>query len=61
MVKGKYPKPFLSAWDRFRREKGTESSRPGTYDGSAASSCHMLLTSGSVRIKDPHFLVSSIQ
>lgn len=29
VVRGKYPKTFLSAWDRFKRENGTESDRPG--------------------------------
>ncbi|KAF9113031.1 hypothetical protein BGX27_002337 [Mortierella sp. AM989] len=31
VVKGKYPKTFLSVWDRFRKEKGTESERPDIF------------------------------
>ncbi|KAF8931879.1 hypothetical protein BGZ58_007362 [Dissophora ornata] len=31
VMKGKYPKTFLSAWDRFRKQKGTESERPDQY------------------------------
>ncbi|KAI1320846.1 hypothetical protein EDD11_009803 [Mortierella claussenii] len=31
VVKGKYPKAFLSVWDQFRKEQGTESERPDIY------------------------------
>ncbi|KAF9353111.1 hypothetical protein BGX26_009108 [Mortierella sp. AD094] len=31
VVRGKYPKTFLSVWDRFRKEKGTESERPDVF------------------------------
>ncbi|GJJ72945.1 serine/threonine-protein kinase haspin [Entomortierella parvispora] len=31
VVRGEYPKTFLSAWDHFKRENGTESYRPDTY------------------------------
>ncbi|KAG0321362.1 hypothetical protein BG000_003254 [Podila horticola] len=31
IVKGKYPKPFLNAWDQYRKEYGTESVRPHVF------------------------------
>ncbi|KAF9576336.1 hypothetical protein EC968_009310 [Mortierella alpina] len=31
VVRGKYPKPLLAAWDRFRKANGTESWRPDIY------------------------------
>ncbi|KAG0001772.1 hypothetical protein BGZ80_001986 [Entomortierella chlamydospora] len=31
VVRGKYPKTFLSVWDRFRKENGTESERPDIF------------------------------
>ncbi|KAI9239667.1 MAG: hypothetical protein BYD32DRAFT_410592 [Podila humilis] len=31
IVKGKYPQPFLNAWDRYRKEFGTESVRPHVF------------------------------
>ncbi|KAF9162770.1 hypothetical protein BGX21_001801 [Mortierella sp. AD011] len=39
VVRGKYPKTFLSVWDRFRKENGTESERPGMF--SAAGSLYV--------------------
>ncbi|CAO3575194.1 unnamed protein product [Mortierella alpina] len=31
VVRGRYPKPLLAAWDRFRKANGTESWRPDIY------------------------------
>ncbi|KAF9916849.1 hypothetical protein BX616_002638 [Lobosporangium transversale] len=31
VVRGRYPKTFLSAWNQFRRQNGTESERPDKY------------------------------
>lgn len=62
-MKGKYPKPFLSAWDRFRKEQGTESNRPGTHGGSADSTRHMLISRGLVtnqRSSRLHFLLDTV-
>ncbi|KAG0039394.1 hypothetical protein BGZ82_008494 [Podila clonocystis] len=32
IVKGTYPKPFLNAWDQYRKEYGTESVRPHVFE-----------------------------
>ncbi|KAF9098011.1 hypothetical protein BGX23_007338 [Mortierella sp. AD031] len=50
VVKGKYPKAFLSAWDRFRRENGTESYRPDHYTSSQLY-CIILLPYGGIDLE----------
>ncbi|KAF9289618.1 hypothetical protein BGZ88_007686 [Linnemannia elongata] len=50
VVKGRYPKAFLSAWDRFRKENGTESDRPDHYT-SGQLYCIILLPYGGVDLE----------
>ncbi|KAF9155645.1 hypothetical protein BG015_009090 [Linnemannia schmuckeri] len=50
VVKGRYPKAFLSAWDRFRRENGTESDRPDHYTSSQLY-CIILLPYGGIDLE----------
>ncbi|KAG9071359.1 Serine/threonine-protein kinase haspin [Linnemannia hyalina] len=45
-----YPKAFLSAWDRFRKENGTESDRPDHYT-SGQLYCIILLPYGGVDLE----------
>ncbi|KAK3844802.1 MAG: hypothetical protein J3R72DRAFT_365235, partial [Linnemannia gamsii] len=50
VVKGKYPKAFLTAWDRFRKENGTESYRPDHYTSSQLY-CIILLPYGGIDLE----------
>ncbi|KAF9201696.1 hypothetical protein BGZ49_008080, partial [Haplosporangium sp. Z 27] len=50
VVRGKYPKTFLSVWDRFRKEKGTESERPDTFTKEQLY-CIILLPYGGVDLE----------
>ncbi|KAF9926542.1 hypothetical protein FBU30_003869 [Linnemannia zychae] len=50
VVRGKYPKAFLSAWDRFRKSNGTESYRPDYYTSSQLY-CIILLPYGGIDLE----------
>ncbi|KAG0048968.1 hypothetical protein BGZ83_006153 [Gryganskiella cystojenkinii] len=58
VVRGKYPKIFLSAWDRFKKENGTESYRPDTYEEDQLY-CIILLPYGGIDLE--HCPVSNWQ
>ncbi|KAF9194565.1 hypothetical protein BGZ51_009128 [Haplosporangium sp. Z 767] len=50
VVRGKYPKSFLAAWDRFRKDKGTESYRPDYYTKNQLY-CIILLPYGGIDLE----------
>ncbi|KAK3812943.1 MAG: hypothetical protein J3Q66DRAFT_40558 [Benniella sp.] len=50
IVRGKYPEVFLSAWDRFCEDNGTESDRPDIY-GDDQLYCIILLPYGGVDLE----------
>ncbi|KAF9406866.1 hypothetical protein BGZ94_002923 [Podila epigama] len=58
VVRGKYPKPFLNAWDRYRKEIGTESVRPDVYKADQLY-CVIMLPYGGVDLE--HFPVQNWQ
>ncbi|KAG0249360.1 hypothetical protein BG011_009381 [Mortierella polycephala] len=50
VVRGKYPRSFLAAWDRFRKDKGTESYRPDSYTKNQLY-CIILLPYGGIDLE----------
>ncbi|KAF9432372.1 hypothetical protein BGZ76_010895 [Entomortierella beljakovae] len=50
VVKGKYPKAFLSVWDSFKKERGTESERPDVFTGEQLY-CIILLPYGGIDLE----------
>ncbi|KAF9978904.1 hypothetical protein BGZ73_008409 [Actinomortierella ambigua] len=50
VVRGKYPKCFLAAWDKYKLENGTESARPGRYSSNQLY-CILLMPFGGIDLE----------